>query len=177
MPQSTRLSRRQFVKSSSALAATSSLLTTASAKDTDTSNHVSLKGRIYKTLKIGMVKVEGSLSDKFNAVKKSGFAGIEMNAPGMDVEETKRAIADSGLPVDGTVCSTHWSIRHTSPQAAERANALQDLQAAIRDTHAVGGHTALLGIGHGRTVRKRKSGTVRLATLPKQSRWRPNWES
>lgn len=150
MPQSTRLSRRQFVKSSSALAATSSLLTTASAKDTDTSNHVSLKGRIYKTLKIGMVKVEGSLSDKFNAVKNAGFAGIEMNAPGMDVEETKRAISDSGLPVDGTVCSTHWSIRHTSPQAAERANALQDLQAAIRDTHAVGGHTALLVIGHGK---------------------------
>ena len=150
MFQPTRLSRRQFVKSSSALAATSSLLTTASAKDTDTSHHVSLKGRIYKTLKIGMVKVEGSLSDKFNAVKNAGFAGIEMNAPGMDVEETKRAIADTGLPVDGTVCSTHWSIRHTSPQAAERANALQDLQTAIRDTHAVGGHTALLVIGHGK---------------------------
>ena len=109
-----------------------------------------LKGRLWKTLKIGMVKVEGSLTDKFKAVKAAGYDGIEMNAPGMDLVETKKAIAESGLPVDGTVNSTHWEIRHTDPDAGVRAKALESLQSAIRDTKAVGGHSVLLVIGHGK---------------------------
>ncbi|MFM7832550.1 MAG: twin-arginine translocation signal domain-containing protein, partial [Planctomycetaceae bacterium] len=47
-----------------------------------------LKGRIWKTLKIGMVQVKGSLTEKFAAVRDAGFDGIEMDAPGMNVEET-----------------------------------------------------------------------------------------
>lgn len=102
----------------------------------------SLKGRLWKTLKIGMVKVPGTLTEKFQAVKEAGFDGIEMNAPGMDVDETRMAIAESGLPVDGTVNSTHWAVRHTDPDAAIRAQALESLQSALRNTHAVGGHSA-----------------------------------
>jgi aldose 1-epimerase len=75
----------------------------------------SLRGRIFNTLKLGMVQVSGSLADKFQAAKDAGFEGIEPDAPGMDVDETKRAIAKTGLVVDGTVCATHWQIRHTSP--------------------------------------------------------------
>lgn len=109
----------------------------------------SLKGRLYKTLKQGMAQIPGTLTEKFNAVKAAGFDGIEMDSPGMDVEATKAAIAATGLPVDGTVCSTHWQIRHTSPDADQRAQALTDLTTALRDTHAVGGHTVLLVAGHG----------------------------
>ena len=106
--------------------------------------------RLYKTLKIGMIKVEGTLTDRFNAAKRAGFRGVEMNSPGMQVEETKQAIAASGIPVDGTVCSTHWGIRHTSADAGERATALSHLKQALRDTHAVGGHTVLLVNGDGK---------------------------
>lgn len=109
-----------------------------------------LKGRIYKTLKIGMVGVEGSLTEKFQAVKEAGFQGIEMDSPGMDVAATVKAIEESGLPVDGTVCSTHWNIRHSDPDKDVRAKALADLQHALRATHAVGGHTCLLVVGHGK---------------------------
>lgn len=104
---------------------------------------------ILKTLKFGMVKVKGSLEDKFLAVKRAGFDGIELNAPGIDIEETRSAIAKSGLIVDGTVCSTHWKIRHTSPDAEVRAQALSDLKTGIEQTSAVGGHTILLVVGHG----------------------------
>ena len=48
-----------------------------------------------------------------------------------------------------TVCSTHWKIRHSSPDPAVRAQALKDLETALRDTHAVGGHTVLLVPGKG----------------------------
>jgi len=109
-----------------------------------------LKDRLYKTLKIGMVGVKGSLTDKFKAAKAAGFAAIEMNAPGMDVAETKKAILESGLPVDGTVNSTHWGTRHSDPDPEVRAKALESLKGAIRDTHAVGGHTVLLVVGHGK---------------------------
>lgn len=109
-----------------------------------------LKGRLWKTLKIGMVRVPGTLTEKFQAAKAAGFDGIELNAPGMDVAETRLAIAESGLPVDGTVNSDHWNIRHTDPSADVRAKALESLRSAIRDTHAVGGHSVLLVVGHGK---------------------------
>jgi len=109
-----------------------------------------LQGRLYKTLKIGMVKVEGSWADKFRAAKEAGFHGIELSAPGYDIAEVNKAIADTEFLVDGTVCAEHWQIRHTSPDAAERAKALETLKQAIRDTKAVGGNTVLLVVGHGK---------------------------
>ena len=109
----------------------------------------SKSAEILNTLKIGMVKVKGSLEDKFRAVKDVGFDGIEMNSPGMDVDETKAAIKATGLPVDGTVCSGHWQVRHTSPDADVRAKALESLKTALKDTKAVGGDTVLLVVGHG----------------------------
>ncbi|HRF01102.1 MAG TPA: sugar phosphate isomerase/epimerase family protein [Pirellulaceae bacterium] len=145
------IDRRRFVQGSSALLFASAALgpRAAAAAAPVAPQDVSLAGRLYKTLKIGMVGVAGTLTEKFVAVKAAGFDGIEMDSPGMDVEETKRAIAESGLPVDGTVCSTHWQVRHTSPDEAVRQQALADLEKAIRDTKAVGGHTVLLVIGHG----------------------------
>jgi L-ribulose-5-phosphate 3-epimerase len=108
-----------------------------------------LAGRLYKTLKIGMIKVKGTLSEQFKVARDAGFMGVEMNAPAMNVEDTRRAIADSGIVVDGTVCGTHWKIRHTSPDAATRKQALEDLKTALRDTRAVGGHSVLLVVGKG----------------------------
>ena len=141
-------SRRQFLHTASLLTAGAALPAWQKAAAAPDIPHA-LAGRLYKTLKIGMVKVDGSLTDKFKAAKQAGFMGIELNAPPMDVEETKKAIAESGLPVDGTVCGSHWKIRHTSSDAATRAQALADLKTALRDTHAVGGHSVLLVVGKG----------------------------
>ncbi|MEK6247159.1 MAG: sugar phosphate isomerase/epimerase [Planctomycetales bacterium] len=152
MPEFHSVTRRRFLQGTTALIAASPWLaaTNATAETKGTKGNVSLQGRIFKTLKIDMVKVEGSLTDKFKAAKAAEFAGIEMNSPGMDIEKTNIAITESGLPVDGTVCSTHWNIRHSDPKPEQRAKALEHLKTAIRDTHAVGGHTALLVVGHGK---------------------------
>ncbi|HIF01674.1 MAG TPA: sugar phosphate isomerase/epimerase [Planctomycetes bacterium] len=143
-------SRRSFLRSSSAATLAAAIAVGHSSEAAVPAAPDTLKGRLYKTLKIGMVKVEGSLTDKFNAAKAAGFDGIELNAPGTIVEEAKQAIKESGLPVDGTVNSTHWQIRHTDPDPAVRAKALESLKEALRLTHAVGGDTALLVIGHGK---------------------------
>lgn len=147
MTQIAVLSRRGFLQGAAAIAVAHPLAVRAIANPGSSDER---RPRILKTLKIGMVQVPGSLTDKFRAVKSVGFDGIEMDAPGMDVAATKSAIADSGLPVDGTVCSSHWEVRHTSPDAAIRARALEHLKTAIRDTHAVGGNTVLLVVGHGK---------------------------
>ncbi len=139
-------SRRRFLQIASALGVGSILSSMANAEIAP--SHP-LKGRLYKTLKINMIKTPGTLTERFLIAKAAGFQGVEMNSPGMDVEETRQAIAASGLPVDGTVCSTHWKVRHSSPDAAVRIQALHNLKQAIRDTHAVGGHTVLLVIGKG----------------------------
>ena len=139
-------SRRRFVQGVATAAVASPLL----LSDTVLARDEGLQGRLYKTLKIGMIGVPGTLTEKFLAAKEAGFHGVEMNSPGMDVEETLKAIKESGVPVDGTVCSTHWNDRHTSPDAGVRKKALADLKKAISDTHAVGGNTALLVVGHGK---------------------------
>ena len=147
MPNLKTLSRRRFVQGTAAMLAAQPLLS-SSARAKEDSGY--LQGRLYKTLKIGMVRVDGSLADKFRAAKEAGFHGIELNAPGFDVSEVNKAIADVDFPVDGTVCAGHWQIRHTSADAGERAKALETLKQAIRATKAVGGNTVLLVVGHGK---------------------------
>lgn len=133
-----------------ATAATAALLTTPPTQlRADSIEHPTSPRRLLKTLKFGMVRAPGDLTAKFSLAKKAGFDGIEMDSPGIDVEATRAAIAESGLVVDGSVCSTHWNDHHTSPDPKVRAKALADLQTAIRETHAVGGHTVLLVVGHG----------------------------
>lgn len=144
------LPRRDFLVRSaavgSALAMSSNCISNASGTPVSDAKKA---GPIYKTLKFGMVNVEGTLTDKFRAVKEAGFHGIEIDCPGVDVEAVKKAIEATQLPVDGSVCSTHWNIRHTSPDASIRGKALEDLKTALRQTHAVGGHTVLLVVGKG----------------------------
>lgn len=142
--------RRSFLQASAAVCSGWAALSGTHSTQAAAASEVSLKGRIFKSLKVGMVRVEGSLTDKFNAARAAGFDGIELNAPGVNVAEAIAARDASGLPIDGTVNSTHWNVRHSDPSESVRAEALESLKSAIRLTHAVGGHTALLVIGHGK---------------------------
>ena len=91
----------------------------------------------------------GTLTDKFKLAKAAGFGAIEVNCPGIDVADVKKAVSDSGLPVDGSVGATHWQVRHTHEDAAVRAKALENLKRSLIETEAVGGKTCLLVVGHG----------------------------
>jgi L-ribulose-5-phosphate 3-epimerase len=104
---------------------------------------------LLKTLKIGMIRVEGTLTDKFKAAKEAGFDGVELNVPGINVDQANEAAAASGLIIDGTVGSYHWKIRHSDPDPAVRADALARLKAGIVETAAVGADTMLLVPAHG----------------------------
>ncbi|MFN8706933.1 MAG: sugar phosphate isomerase/epimerase family protein [Planctomyces sp.] len=146
-------SRRAFLQTLGSAAACGAVIagwqpTDVRASETGISSP--LRGRLKKTLKIGMVRVEGTLTQKFAAARAAGFDGIELNAPGFDVQEVLTAIRESGLPVDGTVIADHWNVRHTDADPSVRKAALQSLKDGLIATKAVGGHTALLVIGHGK---------------------------
>lgn len=149
--QQPAFSRRQFLATSAAASAVVSSTFRpglANASQGAPIEHTNQPRRMLKTLKLGMVKANG-LTEKFKLAKAAGYDGIEMDSPGIDVEQTKKAIAESGLVVDGSVCSTHWNDHHSSPDEKVRGKALADLRTAITETHAVGGHTVLLVVGHG----------------------------
>ena len=63
------LHRREFLRVSSAGLALSALAGPGVLRSWAADDATSLKGRIYKTLKIGMVQLEGSLTDKFKGLK------------------------------------------------------------------------------------------------------------
>ncbi|MBM4074216.1 MAG: sugar phosphate isomerase/epimerase [Planctomycetes bacterium] len=146
MRPSDHASRRQFLMQAATVAASVAFLPGRSFANPYVPD--ALAGRMYKTLKIGMIKGSGFV-ERFKIAKEAGFKGVEMNFPGDSVEETKRAIAETGLFVDGSVCGDHWSVRHTSPDAGVRAKALASLKQALRDTREVGGHSVLLVVGKG----------------------------
>lgn len=138
------LSRRQFAGLGGAALGAGFIPASGQAEE------VKLKGRIKKTLKLGMVRVGKTMEEKLAAAKEAGFDGVEVHAPGFDVAEAKQAIAATGVPIDGSVCAEHWKVRHTDPSADIRAKALDNLKQALHDTKEVGGDTVLLVVGHGK---------------------------
>lgn len=152
MSRNTQPDRRKFVQATGAaclLGLTHASAVNAAGHPRELTRLAASQSMILKSLKIGMIQVPGTLTDKFKAAQAAGFQGVELNSPGFDVAEAKQAISETGLPVDGTVCSTHWKTTHTHADEKVRAQALNDLQTAIRDTHAVGGNTVLLVAGVG----------------------------
>lgn len=135
------LARRTFLAAASATAGIACLGTNLMVRADDAKQ----EKRYKKAVKIGMVRVEGSLQDKFQALKDLGFDGIELNAPSeLTVEEVKKAIDATDLPVHGVVDSVHWNQRLSDPSEEVRAKGLEALKAAIRFSKDVGGTSVLL---------------------------------
>jgi hexulose-6-phosphate isomerase len=105
---------------------------------------------LRKTLKIGMIRSKGSLTDKFNMAKEAGFEGVELNVPGIDINAANKAAKETGIIIDGTVGGYHWGQRHTDPDPKVREAALEKLKQGLIQTAAVGGKTMLLVPGHGK---------------------------
>jgi hexulose-6-phosphate isomerase len=101
--------------------------------------------RIYKSIKFGMFSEEVSYREKFEVLKELGFDGVELDNP--FVQNKEEAIAASravGLPIHGVVDPIHWGTRLSDPDASVRAQALDGLKRAIKDSHTLGGSSVLL---------------------------------
>jgi hexulose-6-phosphate isomerase len=142
------LSRRQFTGlAAGALAASASLRPgrshgqPASADPGDRST----SSDIYKSVKWGMINVDGSVLEKFQLCQELGYDGMELISPWNEsLEEVRKASAATGMPVHGVVDMEHWKIRLSSPDPKVREEGRGYLQQAIRDTDAFGGDSVLL---------------------------------
>lgn len=150
MISNTRLFRRDVLRLAAATAACASPLATTRVFGDESAAAGDQRPWLRKTLKIGMIGVKGSLTDKFKAAKEAGFEGVELNVPGVNVDEAKQAAAASGLIIDGTVGGYHWQIRHSDPDPDVRADALAKLKKGIAETAAMGADTMLLVPAHGK---------------------------
>lgn len=100
--------------------------------------------RFKKAVKIGMVGIDGSLLDKFKAVKELGYDGIELDSPGLNRDEAKKARDEAELPIHGVVDSVHWSDTLSHPDPAVRERGVSALKIALADAKAIGATSVLL---------------------------------
>lgn len=115
------------------------------ARETGDESPASDRKRFKKAVKIGMVRVDASLTEKFRLLKELGFDGVELNSPGgPTADEAKQAVAASGLPVHGVVDSAHWRQSLSHPDAQVRSRGVAALKTAIRMANAYGGSSVLL---------------------------------
>jgi len=103
------------------------------------------KSKLKKAVKYGMIGVKGSPTDKFNAIKKLGFLGVEIDSPsGLKLDEIVAATKETGILVHGVIDSVHWNDTLSSPKEEIRAKGLKALLGAIADAKSVGADTVLL---------------------------------
>ena len=139
------LGRRQFIRAASAACVTTALgmkgLAAASLQ-ASTGEH---RGKIYKSVKFGMVRGKLSIQQKFELLKELGYDGVELNSPGgCDKKQALAASKTVGLPIHGVVDSIHWGTRLSDPRPEVREKGRAGLETAVRDTHLVGGTSVLL---------------------------------
>lgn len=139
--------RRHFLGASAGVLATTTLgwnstpLQAAPQQESSPAN----RGRIFKSVKWGMIGEGSSVLDKFQLCKELGFDGMELEAPARhELTEVLEASEATGMPVHGTVGQKHWQVRLSSPDAKVRDEARQDLLTGLADTHAYGGDSILL---------------------------------
>lgn len=136
----TRFDRRAFLKAGALTAAAGA----AALSSAGTARAGGTPGGFKKAVKIGMVRIQGSLTDKFRLVKELGYDGIELNSPGLNRDEALRARDESGLPIHGVVDSAHWRDTLSHPDPEVRSRGAEALRTALRDSKAVGGTSVLL---------------------------------
>jgi sugar phosphate isomerase/epimerase len=138
------MTRRDFLKTSATALAAASMAELVAARAADASG-MEIGRHIYKSLKWDMVREGNSTLDKFKLLKELGYDGVELDSPGgVNKTEAIQASKATGLRIDGIVNSTHWTIRHSDPDPAVRAQALKNMETAMRDAKRVGAGSVLL---------------------------------
>jgi L-ribulose-5-phosphate 3-epimerase len=130
------MNRRHFIYTAAA-----ALAAAASATAADPGK----KRRLKKAVNLGMVKVEGTTLDRFQAVKEAGFDGIELNRPDiLSIDELLKARDATGLKVAGVICSTHWGKPLTHPDATVHEQAMRGVKLALQESGELGCERLLL---------------------------------
>lgn len=128
------MNRRTFVKTTATLSAFAAKPTLAAPS----SPRKLRKGIMYAT-----IKLDGSVLNKFKAVKAAGFDGIEPMSH-MSQTEVMDAFKQTGLQPASVCCETHWKYPLSDPDPKVRAIGVRGLEQALRDAKFYGATSVLL---------------------------------
>jgi L-ribulose-5-phosphate 3-epimerase len=99
--------------------------------------------KIRKAIMYETIKLDGSILEKFQAVKTAGFEGVEPMSH-MKQQEVLEAFHATGLAPASVCCSTHWKTPLSDADPEVRAEGLRGLEQALRDAKAYGATSVLL---------------------------------
>src|SRR6266508_75420 len=89
------------------------------------------------------IGLQGSLVEKYKALKAAGFEGVEPMSH-MNQDDVVKALEESGLKAASVCCSTHWRLTLSHPDPAAREKGLEGLRQALRDAKKYGATSVLL---------------------------------
>ena len=147
MHQQPTVSRRRFLKTASIVAGTCTLSHHAFAIPAVHQETPSNKGKIFKSVKWGMIRGAEGVLPKFELQKELGFDGMELVSPTqLKASELREASSKTGMPIHGLVNMKHWSngFRLSEPSEASRNAGRKVLEQCLRDAKAFGGDSVLL---------------------------------
>ena len=136
----TTLPRREFLKLTAATA-TAAVLTPALpglAADAP-----ARKRRLKKAIMGATIGLQGSLVEKYKALKAAGFEGVEPMSH-MNQDDVVKALDESGLKAASVCCSTHWRLTLSHPDPDAREKGLEGLRQALQDAKRYGATSVLL---------------------------------
>lgn len=133
----TSFNRREFLKTSGALA------TLATLGSSPLLANDSAKPRLKKGIMYATVAVKGTVKEKLKAVKEAGFDGVEMMSH-MDHEEVLKARDATGLQIPSVCGMHHWAKPLTDPNPSVREVGVEALKQTLRDAKAYGATSVLL---------------------------------
>ena len=139
--------RRTFVKYSAAAAIGVSTVGSSLAASGLIAPEPSQSSRrkIRKSVKWGMVGAGESVLEKFQIQKQLGYDGVEFVSPtNINLDEVVAASKETKMPVHGLVNMRHWNVRMSSPDAAQRDEAVKIMRQCIADCKKIGGGSVLL---------------------------------
>ena len=138
----TSIPRREFLKQASAavsLAAFAPLVGGAAEEAGPPAKRRAIK----KAIMYGTIGLEGSVLEKFKAIKEAGFAGVEPMSH-MKQDEVMKALEETGLKAASVCCATHWDKPLSDPSAGVREIGLAGLKVALQDAKRYGASSVLL---------------------------------
>jgi len=128
------MNRRSFLQMTIGGAAAAVFASAASAAS---------KRNLRKAIMYSTIGLEGSVLQKFRAMKEAGFEGVEpMGA--MNRDEVLAAFKETGLQAASVCDHIHWVKPLSAPDEATRKLGLEGLLQSLRDAHAYGAGSVLL---------------------------------
>ena len=137
------MNRKDFIKSAAVIAGAAAVtpFASASVSQSKPKKKIALK----KSLGLGMIKEELSLTDKFKLVKELGFDGVELNSPvDFNMSEILDAKSKSGIELPTVVNKDHWSSPLSDPDPAVRKKCIDSVIKSLQEVKEMGGDTVLV---------------------------------